>query len=130
MMHSKATTYVRDRVSSKSTRGFAAFRNEEHVLPLVVHFKRPPGWRATISIHYWDTLTSEITSWPGLAMTAETNDWYTYELATAEAASIVFNDGGSRQTGNLHRDRLGWYYTNNTLVRSESGTAGDPRCSS
>ena len=47
-------------------------------------------------------------------MTAETNDWYIYEFATAEAASIVFNDGGGRQTGNLHRDRLGWYYTNDT----------------
>ena len=84
-------------------------------MPLVVHFKRPSGWRAPVNIHFWDTTPAEPpTIWPGVAMTAETNDWFVYQFATAEAASIVFNDGAGRQTGNLRRDRLGWFYTNNT----------------
>ena len=47
-------------------------------------------------------------------MTAEANDWFVYTFPTAEAASIVFNDGAGRQTGNLRRESDGWFYTNNT----------------
>ena len=53
-------------------------------------------------------------TWPGVPMTAEANDWFVYTFPTAEAASIVFNDGAGRQTGNLRRDSDGWFYTNNT----------------
>ena len=84
-------------------------------MPLVVHFKRPSDWRQTINLHYWDTTPSvPQTTWPGVAMTAEGNDWFIHTFETAEAASIVFSDGAGRQTGNLRRDRLGWYYLNNT----------------
>ena len=84
-------------------------------MPLVVHFKRPAGWQATANIHYWDTSPADqATTWPGVAMTAEGNDWFVYQFPTAEAASIVFNDGGGRQSGNLRRDADGWFYTNNT----------------
>lgn len=24
-------------------------------MPLVVHFKKPSDWRASVNIHYWDT---------------------------------------------------------------------------
>ena len=47
-------------------------------------------------------------------MTAEANDWFVYQFPTAEAVSIVFNDGAGRQTGNLRRESDGWFYTNNT----------------
>ena len=84
-------------------------------MPLVVHFKRPAGWQATANIHYWDTSPADpATTWPGVAMTAEPNDWFVYQFPTAEAASIVFNDGAGRQTGNLRRETEGWFYTNNT----------------
>ena len=84
-------------------------------MPLVVHFKRPAGWQATINIHYWDATPADAaTTWPGIAMTAEANDWFVYTFPTAEAASIVFNDGAGRQTGNLRRETDGWFYTNNT----------------
>jgi glycosidase len=82
-------------------------------MPLVVHFKRPAGWAAGINIHYWDTQPADPpTRWPGVAMAAEANDWFVYALPSAEAASIVFNDGAGRQTGNLRRDSAGWYYSN------------------
>jgi glycosidase len=84
-------------------------------MPLVVHFKRPAGWQATINIHYWETTPADpATTWPGIAMTAEANDWFVYQFPTAEAASIVFNDGAGRQTDNLRRETDGWFYTNNT----------------
>ena len=83
-------------------------------MPLIVHFKKPSDWRNTVNIHYWDT-TPVIpqTTWPGVAMTAEGNDWFIYTFETAEAASLIFNDSAGRQTGNLRRERLGWFYTNN-----------------
>ena len=84
-------------------------------MPLTVHFKRPADWQTAIRIHYWETAPADPpTTWPGVAMTAAGNDWFTYTFATAQAASIVFNDGAGRQTGNLRRDADGWYYTNNT----------------
>ena len=84
-------------------------------MPLIVHFKRPADWQNTIRIHYWDTSpTDPATTWPGVAMTAEGNDWFVYTFPTAQAASIVFNDGAGRQTGNLRREADGWFYTNNT----------------
>src|SRR5512134_1095710 len=65
-------------------------------MPLVVHFKRPAGWQANANIHYWNTSPADpATTWPGVAMVAEVNDWYVYQFPTAEAASIVFNDGAS-----------------------------------
>ncbi|MFZ0258014.1 MAG: chitobiase/beta-hexosaminidase C-terminal domain-containing protein, partial [Gammaproteobacteria bacterium] len=84
-------------------------------MPFTVHFKRPSGWGETIRIHYWDTSPAvPATSWPGVAMTPEANDWFLYGFETAEAANIVFTDGVGRQTGNLRRERDGWFYTNNT----------------
>lgn len=84
-------------------------------MPIIVHFKKPADWRTTINTHYWDTTPSlPATTWPGVAMTPEGNDWFVYSFETATAASLVFNDGAGRQTGNLRRDRTGWYYTNNT----------------
>ena len=83
-------------------------------MPLIVHFKKPSDWRNTVNIHYWDTTPAvPQTTWPGVAMTAEGNDWFIYTFETAEAASLIFNDGAGRQTGNLRRERLGWFYTNN-----------------
>ena len=84
-------------------------------MPLVVRFKRPADWQTTVNIHYWDTSPADPqTTWPGIAMTAEANDWFAYAFPTANAASIVFNDGAGRQTANLRRDADGWFYTNNT----------------
>ncbi len=84
-------------------------------MPLIVRFKKPNGWRESISIHHWETNPAEpSTTWPGVAMSSVANDWFVFEFETADAASIVFNDGTGRQTGNLRRDRPGWFYTNNT----------------
>ncbi|MDJ0707150.1 MAG: alpha-amylase family glycosyl hydrolase [Leptolyngbyaceae cyanobacterium MO_188.B28] len=81
---------------------------------LIVHFKRPRGWRNTINIHYWNTAPSlASTTWPGVSMTAEGDDWFIYRFEAAEAASIIFNDGAGRQTGDLRREQEGWFFDDN-----------------
>ncbi|MDJ0510510.1 MAG: starch-binding protein [Crocosphaera sp.] len=78
--------------------------------PLIVHFKRPITWQQTINIYCWDTWpSSQTSSWPGVPMTAEGNNWYRYEFREAEAANFLFNDGKGEQTKDLHRNREGWY---------------------
>ena len=81
---------------------------------LIIHFKKPRGWQDTIKIHYWNTAPSPSeTIWPGLPMTAEDNDWFVYRFEGICAASIVFNDGASRQTADLQRDKDGWFCDDN-----------------
>jgi glycosidase len=78
---------------------------------LIVHFKKSGNWNRTVNIHYWNTSPSqEATSWPGVAMTDEGNDWFTYQFENIERASIVFNDGTGHQTGDIRRESPGWYY--------------------
>ncbi|MGA9549245.1 MAG: alpha-amylase family glycosyl hydrolase, partial [Rhodomicrobium sp.] len=77
---------------------------------LIVHFRRPTGWADTVHIHYWNTRPEDQrTQWPGAAMLAEGGGWFIRHFAGVEAASLVFTDGAGRQTGDLWRDREGWY---------------------
>jgi glycosidase len=83
-------------------------------MPLTVYVKRPAGWQSPVRIHFWDATSIEpATTWPGEEMTAEANDWFSYSFTVAEQASMVFTDGTGRQTGNLRRERSGWFFTNN-----------------
>jgi len=79
---------------------------------LVLHFRKPADWADTIHIHCWDTHPgSSGTPWPGVAMTAEGNGWFSYPFHGVTRASLVFHDGHGKQTENLHRDRPGWFAT-------------------
>ncbi|WP_133510996.1 alpha-amylase family glycosyl hydrolase [Candidatus Thiosymbion oneisti] len=84
-------------------------------MSLTVHFKRPVGWGEAINVHHWNTAPGDApTTWPGVPMTAEGNDWFAFTWQGADAADMVFNDGAGRQTGNLRRERDGWFFTGNT----------------
>jgi glycosidase len=50
------------------------------------------------------------TAWPGLPMEREADDWYGFRLPDA-AMHFVLNDAHGRQTGDLQREREGWYGT-------------------
>ena len=77
---------------------------------LTVHYKRPSTWTKTPKIHYWNVVpTKPQTTWPGLAMTDEGDGWYLYTIEGGTSASIIFNNDSSPQTGNLTRDKEGWY---------------------
>jgi len=91
---SKSYTYTKANVSSG----------------LTVHFKRPAGWNNIPKIHYWNVVpTMPQTQWPGVAMTDEGNGWFVYTIPGATSASIVFNNDPSPQTGDLSRNKEGWY---------------------
>ena len=81
---------------------------------LIVHVKKPRGWQDTLKLHYWNTApVSSATTWPGLPMTAEGNDWFVYRFEGIEAASIVFNDGAGQQSADLRRETEGWFFDDN-----------------
>ena len=76
---------------------------------LVVRFRKPTDWADSVHIHYWNTRPHEQGStWPGVPM-EQVDGWLAHRFAGVAAASFVFNDCQSRQSGDLHRDRNGWY---------------------
>jgi glycosidase len=77
---------------------------------LVIHFRRPPGWRGTLYLHYWATFPRQgRTTWPGVPMTEEGDGWHVARLAGITAASLVLSDAHGHQTGDLRREGEGWY---------------------
>lgn len=67
-----------------------------------VYFYRPSDWGNSINIYYYDesvSSTKEEVEWPGLAMTSEGNDWYSYTIKDWEKASVMFNDGNNQIPG-------------------------------
>lgn len=87
----------------------------EPVNGIKLHYKRPTDWGTTIKLHYWNLVpTATQSTWPGVAMTAEGNDWYGYIIANATGSSIIFTDKneGTKQTGDLTRTSGEWWYKN------------------
>ncbi|HYN39749.1 MAG TPA: starch-binding protein, partial [Rhodospirillales bacterium] len=79
---------------------------------LTIHFRKPADWAEPVRIHYWDTRPAGAsTTWPGVAMTWDREDWWRITLAGIEAAAMVFNDSAGRQTGNQWREGDGWLDT-------------------
>jgi len=67
------------------------------------------NWADNVHIHYWNTRPQGFSStWPGVPM-KQVDGWLIHRFEGIEAASFVFNDTRGRQTGDLHRDRSGWY---------------------
>lgn len=84
---------------------------------LTVHVKKPANWNSALRIHYWNLAPSSVPNsgaWPGILMKSDGNDWYSYTIAGATSASLIFNDSNGKQTADLSRStKEGWYYTDN-----------------
>lgn len=66
---------------------------------VIVHFRRPAGWNNTPNTYYWAPEPAvSVPAWPGTAMTEEGNGWYTYSIAGAKCANIIFNNNSTPQT--------------------------------
>ncbi len=77
---------------------------------LVVHFQKPVNWSSTVHIHVWNASpTGPQTTWPGVPLTPEDDEWFVFRLEGAASANMVFHDGSGQQTPDLWRDRDGWY---------------------
>lgn len=77
---------------------------------LTIHFLKPANW-STARMHYWTVTPSSVanTNWPGVQMTQDGNGWWSYTIADATCANLLFNDNGGTQTADLSRCGEGWY---------------------
>ncbi|MGB4946787.1 MAG: starch-binding protein, partial [Candidatus Competibacter denitrificans] len=90
---------------------------------LIVHFHKPADWADTVYIHYWNSYPhAQGSAWPGVAMTAEADGWFSYRLVGVQSANLVFNDQHGAQTADLWRERSG-YYANGQWHDSPSAAA-------
>jgi alpha-amylase len=62
-------------------------------------------------LHYWNVTPSGTpgTTWPGVPMVSEGNNWYLVTIQNAGCANIIFSNNGASQTTNLYRCGEGWY---------------------
>ena len=107
----------------------AWYNSKPVVTGLTIHYKKPTSW-STARMHYWNvTATPAVpaTTWPGVQMTNDGNGWWSYTIANATCANIVFNNNGSPQTGDLYRCGEGWYNNgwSSTPTRLGSGTLSE-----
>lgn len=65
---------------------------------LTVHFYKPSGW-STPNLYYYETKTKTGPKWPGEAMTAEGNNWYSYTITGSSAVRTIFNSNGQQIPG-------------------------------
>lgn len=84
---------------------------------ITVHFKKPAAWNSAVRIYYWNLHPATVPAgeaWPGVLMSSDGNDWYSYTIADATATSLIFNDSSGNQTADLSRSaEQSWYYTDN-----------------
>lgn len=55
-------------------------------------------------------------------MTAEGDNWYSYELEETATSNIIFNNGNGQQTPDLSRSSGEWWYKDNTWYDSKPTT--------
>ena len=65
--------------------------------PTGIKFVKPASWASTVKVYTWGCGVSM--SWPGVNMTAGTNNTYSYNLAAG--CNVIFNDGAGKQTVDL-----------------------------
>lgn len=91
--------------------GFGIWSSNDKVYgsnEIIVHFKWEAG---TPNIYYWNVNNSNNNpvSWPGVQMSAEGNDWYTYTISNATSTNLIF-DYSSWQTSDLSRTAGEWWF--------------------
>ncbi|WP_010422408.1 starch-binding protein [Anaerophaga thermohalophila] len=60
-------------------------------------YNNSTAW-TNVNVHAWDD-TGDITAWPGVAMTDEENNWYSYTFSNVTGyLNVLFNNNGTEQT--------------------------------
>ena len=75
-----------------------------------VYFKNTSNW-SSVMAYYWSEEDITLTSWPGVAMTGVGDNVYRVEVPST-ATNIIFNNGGSDQTGDIALQGYGKIYEN------------------
>ena len=91
--------------------GFGIWSSNDKVYgsnEITVHFKWEAG---TPNIYYWNVNNSNNNpvDWPGVQMSAEGKDWYSYTISNATSANLIF-DYSSWQTSDLSRTEGEWWF--------------------
>jgi glycosidase len=84
---------------------------EKGPVGFTVYFSKPSTMTNSIKIYYWNSIPAGIlptVNWPGLPMTSLGNGLYKYIFPNIISTNLIFNDG-TNQTGNLFRDKDGFY---------------------
>jgi|GEM_PF-75864 len=92
-----------------------------------VHFYRPSTWGTGINIYWWSAQPSGVLadgSWPGVTMTSEGSDWYSYTFTNVTSTNLIFNDG-TNQTADLSRNGTDGWYQNGAWYDTNPGVC-DP----
>jgi glycosidase len=80
---------------------------------ITVHFRKPDDWAEPVLIHYWDREPGggATTDWPGEPMSPNPDypGWSVFTFEDTTRVRLVFNDGHGRQSGDLARERDGWF---------------------
>ena len=78
---------------------------------LTVKFFKPANW-PSVKIHYWNASPTNCitnTTWPGVNMVNEGNNWFSFTFPNCTASNLIFNSGTGLQTLDLTRNSNGWY---------------------
>lgn len=79
---------------------------------ITVYFKKPAAWGTAVKIYYWNPVPTgayAAVTWPGVAMTAVCNGWYSFTFPSGlTSTSLIFNDGTS-QTADLSTTATRYY---------------------
>lgn len=69
---------------------------------VIIHVQDGQSW-GSMNVYNWGDAGETAGVWPGTAMTAEADDWYTYTLETEVPLNLVFSAaGGAPQSGNVN----------------------------
>ena len=77
-----------------------------------VFFQKPSGWASGApKVYYWNQVGGSMAAvtYPGVAMTAYTGNWYKFTFKGVQSTSLLFTDGGSNKTADLTRTSFGAY---------------------
>jgi alpha-amylase len=94
-----------------------------------VHFKKPSGWGNNIRVHHWGAQPSGAiadSNWPGVQMTAEGDDWFSFTFNNVDQSNLLFHDNNGNQTDDLARGTNGWYENGVWLNDDPRGGGNEP----
>ena len=80
------------------------------------------------TLYYWNAMPEDIeTAWPGVSMTKEKENWYSYEIPSVSKVNVLFNIG-STQSEDLTAKAGEWWYKNGKWSKKDlSNTVVPPK---
>lgn len=69
------------------------------IKPATVHFYKPAAWSTPYVYYYTDDESTNTVKWPGVQMTDEGGNWYSFTTSDLESAYFIFNDQKNQVPG-------------------------------